>query len=58
MLFNTDNKRYIEITDSESQELFLKKGNIKSIFNERLKKYGTLEPHLDDIEMKMKERDE
>lgn len=43
LLFNPDNKRYFEITLEEKNQLLLTKGNYKKIFDERIKKLGSIE---------------
>ncbi len=47
MLFNTENKRYFEISPEERMQLLLAGGNLKPVFEARQQKYGTLEPNLE-----------
>ena len=44
MLFNPDNKRYIEITPEEKLSMLLHNGAYDKIIKERIKKFGTIEP--------------
>lgn len=44
LLFNPDNKRYFEILKEEKEQFLLTKGNYKTIFKNRIDKYGSIEP--------------
>ena len=44
MLFNPDNKRYVEITAQEKQMMLMQGGDYKKVFKQREKLYGMVEP--------------
>lgn len=54
LLFNPENKRYFEITSEEKQKMLLTNGNYKSIFTQRIEKYGSVEPVIDTSSIAMK----
>lgn len=58
LLFNPDNKRYFEILKEEKEQFLLTKGNYKTIFKNRIDKYGSIEPQQikgisDKLDMKL-----
>jgi hypothetical protein len=57
LLFNTENKRYFEITPLEKQIFLQSHGDSKKIIKERIAKFGAVEPtdkSVLDVDIKIK----
>lgn len=44
LAFNPENKRYFEISEREKRDLLLSGGSLAKIKEDRMKKYGSIEP--------------
>ncbi len=49
LAYNTDNKRYFEITEQEKRDMLLVGGSMDKLKQMRIKKYGSIEPLSPDV---------